>query len=169
MFEESLSAVILVCKWTPCTMDWCFRNLSVATPAYTGVTCGTIPVPGGWYTHFGKMDHCRLYGSGLWISIQNKRRIEKKIASAKAKTTLMKHSASQLSIVMSHAIGKSGADATTTGRLLWRSVNAGKGEYKSTQQVQPRPTEGDKSSCIMEYKELAEVYFAKSRFLPMQG
>ena len=49
------------------------------------------------------------------------------------------------------------------------ALSTGKGEYKSTQQVQPRPTEGDKSSCIMEYKELAEVYFAKSRFLPMQG
>ena len=74
---------------------------------------------------------------------------------------------------MSHATGKSGADATTTGRLLWRwtvSVKAGKGEYKSTQQVQPRPTEGGNiSSCIMEYKEVAGVYFAKSRFLPMQG
>ena len=46
---------------------------------------------------------------------------------------------------MSHATGKSGADATTTGRLLRRFVNAGKGEYKSTQQVQPRPTEGDKN------------------------
>ena len=46
-----------------------------------------------------------------------------------------------------HTIDKSGADATTTGRLLRRrtiSVNAGKGEYKSTQQDQPRPTEGDK-------------------------
>ena len=40
------------------------------------------------------------------------------------------------------------------------SVNAGKGEYKSTQQDQPRPTEGDKSSYIIEYKEMAEVYFA---------
>ena len=71
-----------------------------------------------------------------------------------------------------HATGKSGADATTTGRLLRRrtvSVNAGKGEYKSTQQDQPRPTEGDKSSCIMEYKEVAGVYFAKSRFLLMHG
>ena len=84
----------------------------------------------------------------------------------------MKQSASQLSIVMSHATGKSGADATTTGRLLRRwtvSVNAGKGEYKSTQQDQPRPTEGDKNSCIMEYKKVAGVYFAKNRFLPMQG
>ena len=73
---------------------------------------------------------------------------------------------------MAHATGESGADATTTGRLLQRrtiSVNAGKGEYKSTQQDQRRPTEGDKSSCIMEYKEVAGVYFAKSRFLPMQG
>ena len=60
----------------------------------------------------------------------------------------MKHSASQLSIMMSHATGKSGADATTTDKLLWRrtvSVNVGKGEYKSTQQDQPRPTEGDKN------------------------
>jgi len=59
----------------------------------------------------------------------------------------MKQSTSQLSIVKAHATGKSGADATTTGRLLRRrtvSVNAGKGEYKSTQQDQPRPTEGDK-------------------------
>ena len=74
--------------------------------------------------------------------------------------------------MMSHATGKSGADATTTGRLLRRwtvSVNAGKGEYKSTQQVLPRPTEGDKNSCIMEYKEVAGVYFAKIRFLPLQG
>ena len=46
------------------------------------------------------------------------------------------------------------------------SVNAGKGEYKSTQQDQPRPTEGDKNSCIMKYKEVAGVYFAKSRFYP---
>ena len=46
---------------------------------------------------------------------------------------------------------------------------AGKSEYNSTQQVQPRSMEGDKNSCIMEYKELAEVYFAKSGFLPMQG
>ena len=68
---------------------------------------------------------------------------------------------------MSHATGKSGADATTTGRLLRRrtiSVNAGKGEYKSTQRDQPCPTEGDKNSCIMKYKEVAGVYFAKSRF-----
>ena len=72
----------------------------------------------------------------------------------------MKQSTSQLSIVMAHATGESGADATTTDRLLWRSVNAGRGEYKSTQQVQPRPTEGDKSSYIIEYKEMAEVYFA---------
>ena len=46
-----------------------------------------------------------------------------------------------------HTIDKSGADATTTGRLLRHrtvSVNAGKGEYKSTQQDQSRPTEGDK-------------------------
>ena len=49
------------------------------------------------------------------------------------------------------------------------ALSAGKGEYKSTQQVQPRPTEGDKNSCIMEYKEVAGVCFAKSRFLPMQG
>ena len=84
----------------------------------------------------------------------------------------MKQSTSQLSIVMAHVTSESGADATTTGRLLRRrtvSVNTGKGEYKSTQQDQPRPTEGDKSSCIMEYKEVARVYFAKSRFLPMQG
>ena len=81
----------------------------------------------------------------------------------------MKQSTSQLSIAKAHATGKSGADATTTGRLLWRSVNAGKGEYKSTQQVQPRPTEGEKNSCIMEYKEVARVCFVKSRFLPMQG
>ena len=84
----------------------------------------------------------------------------------------MKQSTSQLSIVMAHATGKSGADATTTSRLLRRrtvSVNAGKGEYKSTQQDQPRPTEGDKNSCIMEYKKVAGVYFAKNRFLPMQG
>ena len=82
------------------------------------------------------------------------------------------HSASQLSIVMSHATGKSGADAMTTGRLLRRrtvSVNAGKGEYNSTQQDQPRPTERDKNSCIMEYKEVTGVYFAKRRFLPMQS
>ena len=81
----------------------------------------------------------------------------------------MKHSASQLSIMMSHATGKSGADATTTGRLLRRrtvSVNAGKGEYKSTQQDEPRPTERDKNSCIMEYKEVAGVYFAKAGFYP---
>ena len=84
----------------------------------------------------------------------------------------MKQSTSQLSIVMAHATGESGADATSTGRLLRRrtvSVNVGKGEYKSSQQDQPRPTEGDKSSCIMKYKEVAGVYFAKSRFLPMQG
>ena len=84
----------------------------------------------------------------------------------------MKQSTSQLSIVKAHATGKLGADAMTTGRLLRRrtvSVNAGKGEYKSTQQVQPRPTEGEKNSCIMEYKEVARVCFVKSRFLPMQG
>ena len=46
------------------------------------------------------------------------------------------------------------------------ALSAGKGEYKSTQQVQPRPTEGDKSSCIMEYKEVAGVYFAKAGFYP---
>ena len=75
----------------------------------------------------------------------------------------MKQSTSQLSIVMAHATGESSADAMTTSRLLRRrtvSVNAGKGEYKSTQQDQPRPTEGDKSSYIIEYKEMAEVYFA---------
>ena len=123
-------------------------KVGVTTPTYTGATCGTLPVPRGWYTHFDRMDHCHSYGSGLWISIQNKRRIERKIASAKAKTTLMKQSASELSIMMSHATGKSGADATTTDRLLQRwtvSINVGKGEYKSTQQVQPRPTEGDKN------------------------
>ena len=114
------------------------RTGCVATPAYTGATCGTIPVPGGWYTHFSRMNHCRSYGSGLWISIQNKSRIERKTASAKVKITLMKQSALQLSIVMSHVTGKLGADATTTGRLLRRSVNAGKSEYKSTQQDQPR-------------------------------
>ena len=84
----------------------------------------------------------------------------------------MKQSTPQLSIVKAHAKGKSSADATTMGRLLWRrtiSVNAGKGEYRSTQQDQPHPMEGDKNPCIMEYKELAGVYFAKSRFLPMQG
>ena len=84
----------------------------------------------------------------------------------------MKQSTSQLSIVKAHTTGKSGADATTTGRLLRRrtvSVNVGKGEYRSTQQDQPHPMEGDKNSCIMEYKEVAGVYFAKSRFLPMQG
>ena len=84
----------------------------------------------------------------------------------------MKQSTSQLSIVKAHATGKSGADATTTGRLLRRrtvSVNVGKGEYKSSQQDQPRPMEGDKNSCIMKYKEVAGVYFAKSRFLSMQG
>ena len=73
---------------------------------------------------------------------------------------------------MAHVTSESGADATTTGRLLRRrtiSVNAGKGEYKSTQQDQPHPTEGDKNSCIMEYKKVAGVYFAKNRFLPMQG
>ena len=84
----------------------------------------------------------------------------------------MKQSTSQLSIVMAHATGESGADVTTTDKLLWRrtvSVNVGKVEYKSTQQDQPRPTEGDKSSCIMEYKKVARVYFAKNRFLLMQG
>ena len=84
----------------------------------------------------------------------------------------MKLSTSQLSIVKAHTTGKSGADATTTGRLFRRrtvSVNAGKGEYKSTQQDQPHPMEGDKNSCIMEYKKVAGVYFAKNRFLPMQG
>ena len=85
----------------------------VATPAYTGATCGTIPVPGGWYTYFGRMDHCRLYDSGLWISIQNTRKIERKKATAKARTTLTKHSALQLNIVMTHATGKSGADVMT--------------------------------------------------------
>ena len=48
------------------------------------------------------------------------KKIERKIASVKVKITLMKQLASQLSIVMSHATGKSGADATTTGRLLRR-------------------------------------------------
>ena len=84
----------------------------------------------------------------------------------------MKQSTSQLSIVKAHTTGKSGADATTTGRLFRRrtvSVNAGNGEYKSTQQDQPRPMEGDKNSCIMEYKEVARVYFAKNKFLLMHG
>ena len=84
----------------------------------------------------------------------------------------MKQSASQLNIVMSHATRKLGADATTTGRLLRRwtvSVNACKGEYKIPQQDQPRPMERDKSSCIIKYKEVAEIYFAKNKFLLMHG
>ena len=84
----------------------------------------------------------------------------------------MKQSTLQFSIVKTHATDKSGADATTTGRLLRRwtvSVNTGKGEYKSTQQDQPRATKGDKISCIMEYKEVAGVYFPKSKFLLMHG
>ena len=84
----------------------------------------------------------------------------------------MKQSTSQLSIGMAHVTSESGADATTTGRFLRRrtvSINTGKGEYKSTQQDQPRPTEGDKSSCIIKYKEVAEIYFAKNKFLLMHG
>jgi hypothetical protein len=54
-----------------------YMNPAVATPVYTGVTCGIIPVLGGWYTHFGRMDRCRLYDSGLWISIQNKKKEQK--------------------------------------------------------------------------------------------
>jgi len=34
------------------------------------------------------MDHCLSNGSGLWISIQNKRRIERKKVSAKAKKNI---------------------------------------------------------------------------------
>ena len=44
---------------------------------------------------------------------QSKKRIERKKASAKFKATLTKQLVSQLSIVMTHAIGKSGADVTT--------------------------------------------------------
>ena len=84
----------------------------------------------------------------------------------------MKQSTSQQSIVKAHATGKSGADATTTGRLLRRrtvSVNAGKGEYKSTQQDQPHPTDGDKKFMHNGVQESGWDLFREKQILPMQG